>query len=265
MKAKRFMKFYTALLRFQFMKATKYRLNFWSTAIIDIVNILLGFMSFVVIFQNVDNINGWTKNQVYFFWGTIRLIDSTVMFTVFLGVLSIPEKIKSGNFDFALIRPINTRLLVSSEGMDVASLANFLFSIAIVLFSISKMSIEIGFIKISGYIILIILMSYLYYCILCLSRFLAFWLINIDALTNLESSLIQFGYKAPGVIYKGWVKVILYTVIPFGLLGTIPTQFFTDRLSIGVWILVILVVLFFHWITQFIWKRGLKRYNSASS
>lgn len=264
MRVKKYLKFYTALVKFQFNKATRYRLNFWSMASIDTVNIMLGLFTFYIMFKDVDNINGWDLNQILFFWGTIRLIDSILMFTVFFGVMNIPEKIKSGNLDFALIRPLNTRVLVSFESMDVASLVNSIISISIILVSISNMHIEIDFIKICGYIFLIFLMSYLYYCIICTSRLLAFWIINVDAFASLEGALIQFGYKAPGVVYKGWVKIIFYTIIPFALIGTIPAQFFTEHLSVGYWVLIFAVIFFFHCLTHFMWKRGLKKYNSAS-
>jgi ABC-2 type transport system permease protein len=77
--------------------------------------------------------------------------------------------------------------------------------------------------------------------------------------------MIGFSMKVPGIVFKGIAKIVLYVILPYALIATLPTQFFTSSFGIGMWLLAIGVVSAFILIAFAMWKWGLKRYGSASS
>jgi ABC-2 type transport system permease protein len=98
-----------------------------------------------------------------------------------------------------------------------------------------------------------------------LLRVPAFWLVRITAFQDLENSLVEFSFRVPGVVFRGVWKFMLYVVLPYGLMATIPTQFLTGGMTLRHWLLVGGVCILFWVGTLGLWRIGLRRYGSASS
>jgi ABC-type uncharacterized transport system permease subunit len=73
----------------------------------------------------------------------------------------------------------------------------------------------------------------------------------------------NFSYPVPGIMYQGFLRILFYVILSYGLLYTIPTQFFTEGLPVGMWFLFVGAA--YGRFTIFLWKRGVRRYNSANA
>ncbi len=109
------------------------------------------------------------------------------------------------------------------------------------------------------------MISILVFDIMLPIRALAFWYTHVDRLTDFESEMMNFSFRVPGNVFKRFVKVLFYFFIPYGLIATIPTQFFTGIIEGQYWVLTLLVCFILSLMCRFIWKLGLKHYGSASS
>jgi ABC-2 type transport system permease protein len=108
-------------------------------------------------------------------------------------------------------------------------------------------------------------MLLLLYDLVLLMRSAAFWFTRIESLNELEGELMGFSFRVPGIVFQGAVKTIMYVLLPYALLATIPTQFFTGILSGREWLSTLGVVAAFTFLAQFVWKQGLKRYETTGS
>jgi ABC-2 type transport system permease protein len=128
-----------------------------------------------------------------------------------------------------------------------------------------KLGIEISAMKILGYIFLLFIMYIILYNLMVLLRCCSFWFTKVDNINKLENELVNFSFRVPGIMYKGISKVIFYFILPYGLIATIPTEFFTGTMNITGWIISISVCMVFTLLRRLVWKKGLRRYSSASS
>jgi ABC-2 type transport system permease protein len=222
-------------------------------------------MVFFTIYSNVEAINGWGKYQVMFFLGTFFIVDSLAMVTYFFGVLSISENIRTGKLDIYMTKPINTLFYISMSTFEFGFVLNILYGIAIVAYSWARLGIALSISKVIGYIALTMAMYLLYYTIMLVVNSAAFWFVKMRSLRELHNQLFNFTYRVPGVVYKGIMKVIFLAIIPYGLIATVPTQFVTANMSLEFWLMTIGACFAYWFLALFIWKKGLKRYNSASS
>ena len=85
------------------------------------------------------------------------------------------------------------------------------------------------------------------------------------SIERLEGEVITLCLKIPGTLFKGAFKVLFYLVLPYGIMATIPTQFFSGTLSPAGFAYAVAIVAAFTAFTLFFWKLGLKNYKSASS
>ena len=94
---------------------------------------------FKIIFAQGKNIaigkgTGWTENEFFIFLGTVWIINAIVQTFFMPNAQEFSELIRTGNLDFALLKPIDTQFLVSFPRMNWASLANFFLGVVVVAF-----------------------------------------------------------------------------------------------------------------------------------
>lgn len=64
---------------------------------------------------------------------------------------------------------------------------------------------------------------------------------------------------------SGIYKVIFYCILPYGIMATLPVQSRTGELTGKTALSGIGIVILFSGLTAAFWKRGIRRYHSASS
>jgi ABC-2 type transport system permease protein len=262
---RRYLGIFIRLFKFRLSNQMIYRASFWTVFIVDVSMFLIQLAVFSTLFLNVDTINGWNKYQMIFFVGTFNIIDSINMSLFFFGITSIPYKIREGKLDIYLTRPVNTLFWLSLENIDVSSTIVIIPGVIMVSYATAKLGITLTFGKVAGYLLLLILMLLLFYSLMLIIRTLSFWFIKTDALNDLEGEMIGFSFRVPGIVFTGVSKLVLYVLLPYALLATLPTQYFTTSFSLGHWALALGVTSAFVLISQWLWRLGLKNYTSASS
>jgi ABC-2 type transport system permease protein len=187
------------------------------------------------------------------------------MCTYFFGVLAIPEKIRTGALDLYLTKPVSALFLLSLESMDFGSILLTIPGLMIVAWGVRALGVRLTAGLVAGYAVLFIGMFLLMYCVMVVLRVAAFWLVRINAFNELEGALVEFSFRVPGVVYQGVWKLLLYILLPYGLMATIPTQFLTGGMLLQHWLLVGGVLAGFWVGMSLLWQAGLRRYGSASS
>lgn len=254
-----------AMLKIRLGSRMMYRASFLTAFFVDITVFATQLAVFSTLFLSVDSINGWSREQMVFFVGTFTIIDGLEMCLFFFGVLSIPEKIRDGKLDLYLSKPASPLLLVSFESIDPGAGFIALPGIAMVVWATVRLRIDVTPARLLGYLFLVAVMLVLLYDLLVLLRTIAFWVVRTGALEELENELVNFTFRIPGIVFKGAAKLVFYVLLPYSLIATIPTQFFTGLLTGGEWLSALAVTTAFSVLTRFAWKQGLKRYGSTGS
>jgi ABC-2 type transport system permease protein len=252
------------LLRCRVSRQMMYRLSFWTAFWVDLTYFLIQLLTFGAIFLQVDTIGGWTLPHMVIFVGTFTMLDGLYMCTYFFGVLAIPDKIRTGALDLYLTKPASALFLLSVENMDFGSILVAIPGFMMVAWGVRELNLQITTGLVIGYMVLFACMFLLMYCVMVVLRVAAFWLVRINAFNEMESALVEYSFRVPGLVYQGIWKLILYVLLPYGLMATIPTQFLTGGMQLKHWLLVGAVLAGF-WITMTaLWEAGLLRYGSAS-
>jgi ABC-2 type transport system permease protein len=92
----------------------------------------------------------------------------------------------------------------------------------------------------------------------------AFWVVRLDNLSYLMSSLFDFG-RWPVTIFRGWVRLFFTFVVPIALMTTYPAEALLGRLAPASAWLGIAGALLFACGGRFVFTHAIGRYTSASS
>ena len=92
---------------------------------------------------------------------------------------------------------------------------------------------------------------------------LSFWFHKTDTIADIGNSFITHFATYPDGIFKGITKLLLYTIIPVGIVSYIPISILTS-FNLKLTIIIVLVTIILITITFIIFNRGLKKYSSTN-
>ena len=242
-----------------------WRLSFFGAFFADGALFIVQLLTFQVIYSQVEAIGDWGRGQMIIFVGTFSMINGLNMLIYFFGVLAIPQKIKTGDLDLYLTKPVNPLLRITFENINPGSIFLVVMSVLIIGYGVTITGIEVSFSLGLYYTALVLLMTLLWYDMEIILRTIPFFVVSANGIEQLEGHLIELNFKVPGTLYKGFFKVLFYYITPYGIMSTVPTQYLSGSLTTQELIRAISVSAVFTVFALWFWRFGLRHYKSASS
>lgn len=260
---RRYATIYSISLRNNFVREFVYRSNFITAMLMDLVWYAIEFTLFSVIYSNTSTLGGWTQDQVYFFLGFMFASDA--LFATFFGSAfwQFSDLINKGELDVVLTKPVNPVFLILSRHFSLTSLFNAVLGFAIMIRYAPMAGFEGGIHWLSVCVWLLVAVA-----IQVLARFAfsvgVFWTERSWALVRLYYQLFTFASK-PDSIFPKPLRYVTMTILPFALIGSVPARSLLFGLNRLDWGLIAAATVFFLVLDVVLWRKGLKRYQSASS
>lgn len=262
---RRNLRFIFTLIKLKMSRMMAFRLSFFGAFFADGALFLVQLLTFSVIYGQVDNIGGWNRGQMLIFVGTFSMINALNMLIYFFGIVDLPGKIKRGDLDQHLTKPVNPLLRLTFENINPGSFPLVILSVLIICYGVSVAGVTVSPLLGLVYAALVLLMTLLWYDMELILRTIPFLVISANGIEQLEGHLIELNFKVPGVLFKGIFKVLFYFILPYGVMSTVPTQFLSGALTVPGLIQGICIAVLFTAFALWFWRFGLKHYKSASS
>ena len=243
-------------IKYSLMREMLNKTTFLTIILFMLLNNASFIIQWVVLYSIKDSVGGYTFKQVLLLWG---LAAGTYGFSRFFfkKAFSLSETINSGGLDAYLVQPKNVLISSITHTIEPSAIGDLIYGyIMLFIFGFSIKSFMLfTLFCITGGLILV--------SISIIVSSLSFWFGNTEMVADSINNIMVNFATYPDGIFKGFCKVMLYTIIPVGLADYIPihvmTKFdlFSFLLIIGV--TIVLIVLAF-----VIFYKGLKRYSSSS-
>ena len=253
------------LLRLRFHDLMVFRLDFFAPFFVDGSLFAIQIMAFSAIYSNVDTIGTWGQEEMILYIGTFSLLNAISMTICFFGLNGIPAKVKSGELDLYLSKPISPLFRLTFEQISPGSVPLVLLSLGIIWYGVHTMEKGIRIQEIAAYCFWVVVMEVLYYEMEVLVRSVSLYLTTTARMEQLEEAGLSLCMKLPGIAFYGVYKLVFYLLLPYGIMATLPVQSMVGEMSIKLACYGIFVVALFSVLTCVVWKQGLRHYNSASS
>ena len=242
----------------------------------------IGF--YLIVFQFTENIgvgsSGWGKYQFFVFLSTTWIINSIIQTFFMPNAQEFSELIRTGNFDFALLKPIDTQFVISFPRIDWSSLSTCMMGIGLMSYSLHQLMVVADEPLVLAWPVFILYPLYLVcgvaimYSVMISLAATSVWFGRNQTLYNFWFYLTNFS-RYPMEIYKtGWgmgLWIAFTFFIPVLLVVNIPARFLArplDGMTAENWQLAAFAFcasigsLF---VSRRIFKRALRSYRSASS
>ena len=242
--------------KYAVMREMLNKVTFLSNVIFMILNNATFIIQWIVLFSLRENVGGYTFNQVLMLWG---IASGTFGFAHFFFKKSynLSDTITNGKLDAYLVQPKNVLISCITSDVSPSALGDLIYGYIVIFLSgitISKFILYTFFV-ISGGIIMV--------DIAIILGSLSFYISKSDMIAETGNNFMIYFATYPDGIFKGIVKVILFTIIPIGITTYIPvwvlTKFnlfyFVGVIAFTIGITVLAFVIFY---------KGLKRYSSSN-
>ena len=260
----RHFRLYANFVRFSASRAMEFRFDFFFRVFMDLAyyGVALGF--FQLLYLHTDSVGGWNPHQARIFIAAYILIDAIHM-TIFSDNLwLLPGFVNKGDLDYYLVRPISPLFFLSLRSFAFNSFLNLIFAVGIAIWALSTYPEPLGVTRLAGFFLLLLVGGILYYCVHLLTILPVFWTQGGDSLHGLFYNVSRF-MERPDRIYRGWARLVLTVLLPFGLMASFPTRLLIEPFNPAILAQLLGVTAAFCGLTLWIWVRGLRAYGSASS
>ena len=260
----RYLRLYAYFLRFSFSKAFEFRVDFWFRVVMDAFYYAVNIGFYRVLYVHTDLLGGWDAEQVMVFVGAYLVVDALNM-TVFANNLWwLPIHVNKGDLDYHLVRPVSPLFFLTLREFAANSFVNLVMATSVLVWALSRLPawpsppelLLFGFMLANG--------TVLYGLLHLLMLMPVFWIHSGRGL-GAVFFLMTRAMERPDAIFHGWVRRILVTVLPFGLMASFPARTILDDAP---WTLVghvLLVTAGLFGVVSIVWRRALRAYSSASS
>jgi ABC-2 type transport system permease protein len=250
------------------MKGLQFRIDGIFRIIMDLCFYGVTFLFFELVFLHTSTFGGLVPWQMRIFVASYLLVDSLRMALFVDNFDDLRHLVAKGGFDYYLIRPVSSLFLVSFKDVNPASLFNVFVAGSLLLTTLVIAPEKYSFFSYLLFAILLLNGLLVFYLLHLFTSIIVFWTGSPDGLEPLFYIGKRFAER-PHSIYSPLIRGVLLTVIPYGLIASVPTeailsvktihqatQFLLTSLSVTV------VGCF---ICRWLWCLALKNYSSASS
>jgi ABC-2 type transport system permease protein len=243
-------------VKYNVMREMTNHVTFITNILFMILNNATFIIQWIVLFHLKNNIGGYEINDVLVLWG---LASSTFGFShlFFQKAHEISDLIINGKLDAFLVQPKNVLIGVATSGTNISAIGDLLYGFIILII------VKCSFLNIILFTFFTFTGGFILTAFSIIVGSLSFWIVKGDIISgHLIGTMLNVSTYPDG-IFKGIVKLILYSVIPAGLVIYLPIKVIIEFNLIQLLIVVaftIGILLF----AFFVFYKGLKRYSSSN-
>ncbi len=270
----RYLAVFGTFARNSLVRDMTFRWNFVLDAVSSLSWVFMQLIFFQIIFSNTDEIGantGWHRWEFYIFLATMYLVNSLVEAFFMPNTSEFSELIRSGNLDFALLKPIDTQFLISLQKIEWSSLTNTVFALGLLTVSLGHLTYQPSPGVIVLYFFYVGCGVALLYSLMIVLGAISVWLGRNESLYDFWFYITNFS-RYPMEIYEGPIGTPLrrtFTyLIPILVVVNVPARLLAKPLADQDWRLAgfgLAATISCFLVSRRLFHRALESYRSASS
>ncbi|HZG55731.1 ABC transporter permease [Paenibacillus sp.] len=205
--------------------AMEFRMSFLLMAGMMVVNNSVWIFFWSLFFQRFEVVNGWSLPDVMMLWA-ISAGGFGIAATLFGNMNRIAWLTANGQLDVYLVQPKPVLLNVLASRMSVTAIGDAAFSV--ILYVLFGDGSWLGFAK---YALAHVVAAVIFLFFMVIVGSLAFWIGNAEGLTGQMFNAVVSFSTYPTDIFKGWGRVVIFTVVPAGFISYMPIGLLRDAVQ----------------------------------
>jgi ABC-2 type transport system permease protein len=217
-----------------------------------------------IVFDIRPEVGGWRREQAMLVMSCFLILRALIEGVVSPNLNTLVTQIRTGTFDFVLLKPADAQLLASFSKVVPSKVVDFSAGLVIAVWSISRLDPTPTPVQVSAAVVMLLAGAATVYAIWLLISCTAFWFVKVDNMTFLFSSIFDAA-RWPINMFRAWIRFVLTFIIPVAIMTSYPAlallgQLEMERALIAWGISLMLLVA-----SRRVWIWAIRHYSSASS
>ncbi|HEU4962946.1 MAG TPA: ABC-2 family transporter protein [Bacilli bacterium] len=261
------MALYWKLIRASVAAQMEYKFSFLFSTLLMMVLQALDFLLIAAILLKFDTIKGWNLYEVGYLYAISMMVLSLYR-TLCNEIHAFEKYTVQGEFDQLLTRPVSPLLNLFSRSLYLHQIGGFLQGIVVLAVSLwglygqgVSVAKALWFLPVS-----IVSGSLIVLALGLATATIAFWTVRIADFLPFTVYAPINASSYPMHIYPGWLKGLLFSVLPVAFIAYVPSLYLFDKG--GAWwylLLTPLVAAVALGLALAFWRFGIKRYHSTGN
>ncbi len=218
----------------------------------------------LVLYDDRPTVAGWS-------FGAALVVMA--MFVITRGILegainpslgAVVEQIRSGAFDYTLLRPADAQFLVSTARFAPWRALDVVGGVGLLIYAFVRLDRAPSLAQIGAGLVLLGAGLLVMYSLWIMIVATAFWVVRMDNLIYLLSSVFDAA-RWPSSVFRGTWRIVFTFVIPLALMTTYPARALLGTLTLTGGLLALVGAVAVAALARLVWRLALRSYTSASS
>jgi len=264
----RYVRLLLALARFSLLREMSFRGNFLAKVTVEMLWLFILLAFYRVIFGRTNSIATWTEGEYLFFLGCSYALSGLIE-TLFLENCSeFAELVRSGDLDFALLKPIDEQFLLSCRNIDWSTIPNVLVGFSLMGVSLWQFEQPIEPWRFFAFPVMLLCGLAIAYSFLLMLTSTSVWMVRNQSLYELwwlAGSLMRYPTDIFERSWAWWIGRIFTFAVPIMLVINVPAATVVKALDPRMVAFTAVVSVLLLIVSRAVFRTALRRYRSASS
>lgn len=241
-----------------------YRADFLLEGLMSLASIGLTLLPLIVLYNNRATVAGWDYPSALIVIAYFMAVRAVLEGVVSPSFVDLVERIRSGAFDYVLLKPVDAQLMVSASRFEPWQVINLLGAIVLAIYAFWKIGHPPELAHVAVGLVLFVAGVLAMYSLWILCAAASFWVVRLDNLTYLLGSIFDTARWPVQVFPRLW-RLVFTFVIPIAVMTTYPAMALLGRLDANTALATIGGAAALLVISRLIWRQAIRSYTSASS
>lgn len=226
-------------------------------------------VTIVIFFQQFTSLGGWTLNEVLLLYA-MSAITFEIADTIQNGLDSVPQHVRTGDFDTLMTRPMSIYLQAMVLDVSIRHVSKTLLAVGLFIWAWVRLDPVLTTEAVLLLLSALLCGIALFVAIFSLGAIISFWTVGsieiVNAVSYGGSDLAQY----PIHIYRRWFRAVFIWLIPVGFVIYYPALIILDKPDPLGFAAIAPVVgpaltLAFVFVVGWLWRQGVNHYHSTGS
>jgi ABC-2 type transport system permease protein len=260
----RYLTLFRVQLRTSVVQAMAYRANFFIEGFMSIVWIGIVLLPLLVLFDQRETVAGWDRPSALIVMAYFMAVKAVMEGWVSPSLVGLVEKIRTGAFDYVLLKPVDAQFMVSSSKYEPWNVFDLLGAIGLAIYAFVERGHGPSAGEIGLGLLLFVAGVLAMYSLWVVCAAASFWVVRLDNLVYLLNAVFDTA-RWPIHVLRGAWRFVFTFVIPVAVMTTFPAMALLGTLDTDTALAVIAGAACMLLVSRLVWVAAIRNYTSASS
>ncbi len=250
--------------RASIVTSMQYRADFIVQGAMSVYWLGWNLLPLFVLYQDRDAVAGWSFGGALVVMAWFVIVRGILEGAVNPSLAAVIEQIRSGAFDYTLLRPADAQFLVSTARFAPWRMLDVLGGVGLLVYALVEVGHTPSPAQLGAGLLLLVSGLIVMYSLWILIVATAFWVVRMDNLIYLLGSVFDAA-RWPAQVFRGAYRVIFTFVIPLAVMTTYPAMALLGQLTLTTGLACVGAAVVAAVLARAVWGLALRSYTSASS